>query len=245
MKIAKSCFGRKINFLTGGAPLNGPTDVIVDKQRNHLIICDQSNRRVVRWPLQNGKNGQTLISKIDCCRLTMDDNGYLYVSGHEKDEVRRWKMNDTYGTLVAGRNESGNGFNQLDCPTYIFVDADHSVYVSDRNNHRVIKWIEGAKKGIVVAGNQRQANGLTQLSYPRGLIVDRLGTVYVADNKNDRIMRWSKGATQGNIVVGGNGRGEQANQLNGPTGLFFDRQGNLYVVDCNNHRVQRFNIDQN
>ena len=29
--------------------LNRPTDVIVDKKNDSLIICDQGNRRVVRW----------------------------------------------------------------------------------------------------------------------------------------------------------------------------------------------------
>jgi sugar lactone lactonase YvrE len=228
----------------GTNQLNWPRDVIVDKQRDDLIICDGKNRRVMRWPRRNGTNGQTIISNIDCCRLTMDNNGYLYVSDYEKDEVRRWKMNDTSGTLVAGGNGQGNRLNQLSCPTYIFVDEDHSVYVSDWNNDRVMKWIEGAKEGIIVAGGQERGNGLTQLSHPRGVIVDHLGTVYVTDCFNYRIMCWSKGATQGNIVVGGNGEGEQANQLKYPQGLSFDRQGNLYVIDSDNHRVQRFSIDK-
>jgi sugar lactone lactonase YvrE len=29
---------------------DNPTDVIVDNQKGHLIICDHDNRRVVRWP---------------------------------------------------------------------------------------------------------------------------------------------------------------------------------------------------
>jgi sugar lactone lactonase YvrE len=224
--------------------LNYPTDVIVDKHSNHLIICDYNNRRVVRWPRQNGTSGQTTISNIICRGLTMDNNGNLYVSDCEKDEVRRWKKNDIWGISVAGGNGQGNHLNQLHYPTFIFVDEDNSLCVTDESNHRVMKWMEGEKEGIVIASQQGEGDGLTQLSGPQGLIVDHLGTVYVADSHNHRIMRWSKGATQGNIVVGGNGRGEQANQLNCPQGLSFDREGNLYVVDCDNNRVQRFNIVQ-
>ena len=84
--------------------LNGPTDVIVDNERNNLIICDSGNRRVVRWPRKNGTNGETIISNIDCRRLTMDNNGDLYISDKGKHEVRRWRVNDTCGTLVAGGN---------------------------------------------------------------------------------------------------------------------------------------------
>ncbi|CAF4208541.1 unnamed protein product [Adineta steineri] len=225
--------------------LNRPRDMIVDKKNDSIIICDDGNRRVVQWSRQNGKNGETIISDIDCCRLTMDNNRNLYVSDWKKNEVRRWKQGEREGTIVAGGNGEGNYLNQLDCPSYIFVDQDHSVYVSDRHNKRVMKWMKGAKEGIVVAGGKGQENSLTQLSNPQGVIVDHLGNVYVADYFSHRIMRWREGSCEGSIVVGGNGKGEQSNQFNSPTGLSFDVQGNLYVVDLYNHRIQKFNIDLN
>ncbi len=223
--------------------LNEPTEVIVDKGTDSLIVCDQDNRRVVRWPRRNGRTGETLISNIDCHDLIMDNDGYLYVSDWAKDEVRRWKMGEKNGTIVAGGNGPGNRLDQLNYPGYIFIDEDHSVYVSDINNNRVMKWVKDAKEGIVVAGGQGQGNGLRQLSDPRGIIVDQLGSVYVADEGNDRVIRWLKGAQEGTIVVGGNGGGEEPNQFNYPFDLSFDRQNNLYVVDCWNHRVQKFDID--
>jgi sugar lactone lactonase YvrE len=225
--------------------LSYPRDVIVDKERDNLIICDWGNRRVVRWPRRNGTSGETIISNINCVGLTMDENGSLYVIDCEKHEVRRYRRGECQGTVVAGDNGNGNRLDQLSYPQYVFVDRDHSVYVSDYGNDRVMKWMEGAKEGIVVAGGQGKGNSLRQLSSPGGVVVDQLDTVYVVDLGNDRIMRWMKGATQGNIIVGGNGEGEQSNQLNGPVGLSFDRHGNLYVVDFGNHRVQKFNIDRN
>ncbi|CAF1181927.1 unnamed protein product [Adineta steineri] len=223
--------------------LNFPRDVIVDKMNNSLIICDGFNRRVVRWSRQHGENGETIISDIDCSRLTMDKNGDLYVSDWKKNEVRRWKQGEREGTIVAGGNGQGNHLNQLHYPTHIFVDEDHSVYVSDCYNHRVMKWMKGAKEGIVVAGGKGKGNSLTQLSYLQGVTVDHLGNVYVADSSNHRIMRWCEGSCEGGIVVDGNGKEEQSNQLNYPKGLSFDVQGNLYVVDCDNHRIQKFEID--
>ncbi len=230
---------------SGNDQLSNPLDVIIDKERDSLIICDNGNRRVIRWPCQqNGTtNGEIIISNINCIGLTMDENGSLYIVDWEKHEVRRYGRNESEGRIVAGGNGNGNRLDQLSNPEYIFVDRDHSIYVSDNGNHRVMKWIEGAKQGIIVAGGQGQGNNLTQLYGPAGVIVDELGTVYVADLGNDRIMRWSKGAKEGNVIIGGNGRGSQSNQLNGPVGLSFDRYGNLYVVDYGNHRIQKFNTD--
>jgi DNA-binding beta-propeller fold protein YncE len=223
--------------------LNRPVNVIIDKLNDSLIICDYGNRRVVRWPRQNGTNGETIISNISCWGLTMDSNGCLYVSDVNKNEVKRYEIDDTNGTVVAGGNGRGKHLDQLNGPYYIAVDQDRSIYVPDCNNHRVMKWKEGAKKGVVIAGDQDYGKGKTELSGPYGVIVDQLGTVYIADCNNNRVMRWPKGATEGSMVLGGNGSGRRSNQFNSPCDLSFDRQNNLYVVDNNNHRVQKFIIE--
>ena len=223
--------------------LNQPTNVIIDQQNDSLIICDAGNRRVVRWPRRNGRTGHIVIPNILCWDLTMDNYGYLYVSDREKHEVRRWKIGEENGTIVAGGNGKGDRLDQLNTPYYIFIDEHQSVYVSDLRNHRVMKWVKGAKEGIVVAGGQGQGNGLRQLSSPYGIIVDQLGALYVADGGNHRVMGWSKGAEEGTIVVGGNGPGQKSNQLNAPIDLSFDRENNLYVVDYGNDRVQRFAVN--
>jgi sugar lactone lactonase YvrE len=223
--------------------LNGPATVIVDKENDCLIISDYGNQRVVRWPRRNGTQGETIISNVVCWDLTMDSDGYLYVPDTNKHEVRRWKIGEMNGTVVAGGNGPGNSLNQLSNPYYVSVDQDHSVYVSDNSNHRVMKWMKDAKEGIVVAGGQGQGSGLAQLSNPRGVVVDQLGTIYVGDQLNCRVMRWPKGATQGSVVVGGNGVGAESNQFSGLIDLSFDQQNNLYVVEYNNNRVQKFQID--
>jgi sugar lactone lactonase YvrE len=228
----------------GADQLLHPTDVIVDKVTDSLIICDHMNKRVVRWPRRDGTSGETIIANINCVGLTMDESGSLYAADEIKHEVRRYGRGESEGTVVAGGNGIGDRLDQLSSPKYVFVDRDHSVYVSDYGNHRVMKWIEGAKQGIVVAGGQGEGNSRTQVSYPSGVVVDQLGTVYVAEEGNHRIMRWVNGATQGSVIVGGNGRVGQSNQLRVPICLSFDRNGNLYVADWGNARVQKFNLEK-
>ncbi|CAM4844922.1 unnamed protein product [Rotaria magnacalcarata] len=225
--------------------LRYPTDVLIDKETDSLIICDYGNRRVVRWSRRSGTTqGEILIGNINCYGLAMDDQRYLYVSDIGKNEVRRYQLGEKNGTLVAGGNGVISELNQLNEPTYLFVDRQQNVYVSDNENHRVIKWNKGVKEGIVVAGGQGGGSALTQLSYPYGIFVDTLGTLYVVDEGNHRVMRWTQGdKKQGTVIVGGNDQGAGANQFNVPVGLSFGRHGNLYVADCDNHRVQRFSIE--
>jgi sugar lactone lactonase YvrE len=220
--------------------LNQPTDVISDRSMKNLLICDSGNARVMRWLYLVGVRGEILLSNIRCFGLTMDARGFLYVSVMDKYEVRRFKLGESEGTLVAGGNDRGQGLDQLDGPMYLFVDRDHSVYVSDYNNHRVVKWVEGAKQGELVAGGHGQGNNMQQLFNPTGVLVDVMGTVYVADRDNNRVMRWPRGSTEGNVVVGEMGEGGNSNQLTFPQGLAFGPYGHLYVVDGVNSRVQRF-----
>lgn len=237
--------GKVVAGGNGGNQLNCPWDVIVDEERDSLIICSFGNNRVIRWPRRDGStSGETIISNIGCTSLTMDDNGFLYVVDGGKHVVRRYRIGDSEGKVVAGGNGKGNRLDQFSLPSYVFVDRNYSVYVSDYENHRVMKWEEGAKQGIVVAGGNGKGHSLKQLNGPRGVVVDKSGTVYVVDQWNHRITRWLKGSTQGSVIVGGNGSGAKSNQLSYPVGLFFDQYSNLYVVDKDNSRVQKFSIDK-
>ncbi|CAM2702686.1 unnamed protein product [Rotaria socialis] len=224
--------------------LNSPAAVIIDKERNNLIISDYNNKRIVRWPRQNGTQGETIISNVGCWGLALDNDGFVYLADYDNHEVRRYRMGENRGTVVAGGNGAGSGLNQLNHPRCVFVDRDHSVYVSDSNNHRIMKWIVGAKQGIIMAGGHGGGNSLTQLLNPYEVFVDQSGTVYVVDGSNCRIVRWNHGATEGDVIVGGHGPGNQSNQLNDPFGLSFDREGNIYVSEHSNHRVQKFNVQK-
>ncbi|CAF4401828.1 unnamed protein product, partial [Adineta steineri] len=99
-----------------------PTNIIFDKENNSFIISDYGNNQVIRYFDQNQTNQQILISNINCCGLTIDKNGFIYVSDYKNHEVRRWKEGDGKGNLVAGGNGKGDHLNQLNRPTHIFID---------------------------------------------------------------------------------------------------------------------------
>ena len=46
----------------------------------------------------------------------MDEQGFLYVADWYRCEVRRWRVGDSQGTLIAGGNGKGNRLNQLNGP---------------------------------------------------------------------------------------------------------------------------------
>ncbi|CAF1452601.1 unnamed protein product, partial [Adineta steineri] len=221
-----------------------PTDVILDKEKTSLIICDQRNKRVIRRSLQHSQNKEILISDIFCWGLALNNDGNLYISDYIKHEIRRWQQGDKEATIVVGDHGQGNQLNQLNEPKYIFVDGNHSIYVADYANNRVMKWMKDATEGILVAPGEASGGTFNSLSQPIGVIVDHVGNIYVSSEGSPQITRWSPGATEGVPVVGEKQSGSELTQLNYPYGLSFDRYGNLYVVDSYNHRIQKFIIDR-
>ena len=55
--------------------MNRPYNVILDRNKKSLIICDFGNERVVRWSLENQNDRQILIEYISCVVLIMNSKG--------------------------------------------------------------------------------------------------------------------------------------------------------------------------
>ncbi|CAF1297552.1 unnamed protein product, partial [Adineta steineri] len=250
-RIVRWEFGANIGTIVAGGNgpgneifrLNTPVDVVLDKDRKYIIICDQTNARVTRWSRQNNQDRQLLIPDILCWGLAIDNNGDLYISDFQNHEVRRFQQGDKEGILVAGGNNYGDGLNQLNQPKHIFVDENHSVYVADYMNNRVVKWMKNANEGILVAPGEVSNEDPSSMSKPIGVIVDHIGNIYVSTNGNHQIMRWSPGATAAIAVVGEEEVGWTPTHLLLPRDLSFDRHGNLYVVDMIYTKIQKFDID--
>jgi sugar lactone lactonase YvrE len=79
----------------------------------------------------NPTNTQTIISNIDCSGLIMNNNGDLYVSDYEKIEVRRWKIEERNGTIVADGNGQGQPPNQFQSAIGLSFDRHGNLYVLD------------------------------------------------------------------------------------------------------------------
>jgi sugar lactone lactonase YvrE len=197
-RILKWKFNEHYNEIVAGGHGKGkqlnqlmfPKDVIIDKENDCFIISDYGNKRIVQWSRHNNEIGQIGIPNISCQGLAIDKYGFIYVADSEKHAVRKWKIGDPIGKLVAGGNGKGNSFKQLAGPQGIFVDQSNQIYVADRGNNRVMCWYEGATKGNIVVGRNGYGNELNQLFYPMGLSFDQQGNLYVVDSGNNRIQKF-------------------------------------------------------
>ncbi|CAF5210218.1 unnamed protein product, partial [Rotaria magnacalcarata] len=180
--------------------LNQPTDVLIDKETDSLIICDWGNRRVVRW---SRRSGGTLVAggngvggglnQLNFPRyLFVDRQQNVYVSDWNNHRVMKWNKGAKEGIVVAGGQGAGSALTQLSYPAGQFVDTLGTLYVGEYGNHRVTRWTQGANQGTVIVGGGNIAGaGANQLDRPIGLSSDRHGNLIVVDHGNHRVQRFS------------------------------------------------------
>ncbi|CAF0790274.1 unnamed protein product [Adineta steineri] len=169
--------------------LNYPTNIIFDKKNNSFIISEWGNKRVIRCFDQTQ---QTIISNIRCTGLTIDKNGFIYVSdwdNHENHRVMKWRKDAKEGIIVAGGNGQGNSLKQLSSPQGVFADHSGQIYVADEGNNRIMRWCERDKEGEIVVSTNVQGN---QLNCPTGLSFDNDENLYVVDCNNHRVLKYKK-----------------------------------------------------
>lgn len=212
------------------AHLNGPRDVCLARDGS-MYIADEYNHRVRKvdprgiistvagtgQPGFSGDGGPAIEARVhNPVRVTLDDNGNLYISDWANSCIR---MVDKQGIIrtvagtagVAGFNGDGGLATEalLNLPREIAFSGDR-MYIADMDNYRV-----------------RMVKLPVPLAKPKPPAWERTP---------------SPGAIEtvvGNGLVGAFGMGLHGPRcsLSNPLGLATDDEGNLYIADSMNHRI--------
>lgn len=67
----------------------------------------------------------------------------MFIMDRSNYRVLKWRLGDPVGSVVAGGNGNGAGFNQIGASYSIFADVQYNIYISEQTNHRVTKWFNG------------------------------------------------------------------------------------------------------
>ncbi|CAF1580445.1 unnamed protein product, partial [Didymodactylos carnosus] len=85
--------------------------------------------------------------------VAIDRNQNVYVADYNNQRVQQWQSGQKNGSTIAGvTDQGGNGFNQFNRPTSVFVDTNDNLYVADRDNYRIQRWAPDSIIGVTVAG---------------------------------------------------------------------------------------------
>ena len=171
------------------------------------------------------------------------DINTLYIADTTNNRVVLIQSGSTNATAIIG--SLGNGTNQLNSPTDVFVTSAF-IYILDGYNYRVQRWTKNGSNGIAAAGTTGVAgnsSSFTNFGYSYGIYVDKYGYLYISDKANSRVLRYPPGSSNGtsSIMVAGTGNsGSAPSELNQPHKVFVDDDLSMYIADAGNHRIQKW-----
>lgn len=180
--------------------------------------------------------------------ITVDINGYIYVSDELNHRIRRISPQgevSTYTGSTEGFNEGDLLRAQFNRPQGLSADPYGNVWVADAGNNR-IRVIQSTGEVTTVAGSGSPAD----LYRPSAVAYSLSGGLFIADLGNHRVRNWSlRGGMY--TVAGGpgagfsEGAGDEA-RFNQPYGIAINQPDPLgaqftqriYVADEQNHRIR-------
>lgn len=220
--------------------LNGPVGIVLHTKSNSIFICDENNRRVMRWSLQNRTTvGIPVINNISCFGIAVDDYDTLYITDHctvKQYPDGHTQFNSLDCTADNWHDVRLNSYNKYCCPSIISVDSKGMMYVLDIQNRVALMKMRNATDFHIVAGHQKKRNQLNQLNEPKDVLFDRkTHSILVCDSKNHRVMRWT--------LANDTNEGIEVLRLVNCEGMAIDKNGALYVRNIDSHNIKRYSTD--
>jgi len=164
--------------------------------------------------------------------LALDQNGYIYVTDWENDQVQKFDLNGNFILRWKGSDNDDDGL--LDRPHGITVDSNNHIYVTEFGNHRVQKFDTNGSL-ITKWGQKGKTTG--SFDQPYGICADQSGYLYVTDWGNNRVQKFD---SQGNYILAWGNKGSGMGEFENPFGISADNDNFIYVSDYNNYRIQKF-----
>ncbi|CAF1271800.1 unnamed protein product [Adineta steineri] len=141
----------------------------------NFYIVDMFNHRIMFWKANatagvvlagvTGVSGNDSLHLYNPQYITLDETqGLFYVADTFNNRIVRYSLNSSVGTVVAGGNGAGQGRNQLNLPSGIYLAKSiNALYIADTVNNRIVRWYLGDSEGQTIAGYCNGTAGTTAL----------------------------------------------------------------------------------
>jgi sugar lactone lactonase YvrE len=193
---------------------------------------DSNGTLISAWGTKGTGPGQFLHAH----GITVDSNGYVYVSDAEKCNIQKF---DSEGNFITMWGSKGKGQGQFFQPESMAVDSKGNIFVADYANQYIQKF-NSEGNFITMWGSKGTGEG--QFIKPWGVAVDSNNNVYTSDQDNPEVQKFSN---DGKFLTKWNSYS--------PGRLFVhlhditvDSNDSVYVTDGrNNSRVAKFDNQGN
>lgn len=212
-----------------------PTWLYVN-ENGTLYVCDQGNNRIQMWT-KNAANGITVAGDSggtsgttsallkNPFAVTLDNNGFIYVSDQGNNRVQKFAPNSLTGTTVAENNCTPPSTLKCLSPSGIAIDDSSNIYVADTVNKQLVVWTPNATTGNILISDATFANAYGLIFLPNS----SNQVYYSTQGGTNSIYWWTFNASSANSSF--NQVDTSSNTLKSPGGIALDSYGNLYIAD--------------
>ncbi len=141
---------------------------------------------------------------------------------------------DEAGEVIKYIGKRGEGPEEFNFPTHIWIDDKGMVYIVDSMNFRVQIFSSGGE-WLSMFGSLGDATGY--FSRPKGVATDSRGNIYVVDGLFHVVQVFSR---SGDFLYYFGEQGREKGHFWLPTGIYIDDNDYIYIADSYNSRVQIF-----
>ncbi len=138
------------------------------------------------------------------------------------------------GEILKYIGKRGEGPEEFNFPTHIWMDEDGNVYIVDSMNFRV-QIFSSSGDWLSMFGSLGDATGY--FSRPKGAATDSQGNIYVVDGLFHVVQVFSR---SGDFLYYFGGQGRAKGHFWLPSGIYIDNRDYIYVADSYNSRIQVF-----
>lgn len=178
--------------------------IIHDETSNRLFISDFANHRIVSYA--SGASSGIVVAGNNGPGVNLSQLYYpvgiyfdhpsntLLIANYDGNNVRRWTLGATTGTLFIGslNGTAGISSSELNHPRDVSLDPMGNVYIVDAANNRIQFFPVDKTNAITIVGSSTGIGGneSTLLKHPASVILDNQLNIYVSDAENHRVQKY-------------------------------------------------------
>ncbi len=172
----------------------GPRDIVM-LDDGRLLVTDTGNHRVQIMDRdgnflgqiggQNGMSGSNLGFFYEPVGVTVDPNGFVYVTDTWNGRVQQFTPD--FFPVSEWPVESWAGNFSINNKPYIASDSAGRIYVTDPENFRVLIF---GPNGSYLGKFGQFGTDVNSLALPTGIFIDAQDNIYVADAGNNRVLQY-------------------------------------------------------
>lgn len=215
-----------------------PHGIAIDSNGNQYVV-DKLNDRVKIFSssgeyISSFGNTEEGVFDQDVYDITLDNNGYLYVS--TRCHIYKFSY---LGSFISRWGTCDDAVPLGELRAIHYDASQNRIMVSEADRHKVQVF---TKNGTFIGSFGSLGSGNGQFDEPYGITTDSDGNIYVVDSNNHRVQKFDKDFT---YITSFGARIENGGKFEFPKDIVLTSAGNFLITSQNSYKIVMYDSNLN